>query len=236
MSAAATPYRGVVALDGPAGTGKSTVARRLADRLGIGYLDTGAMYRAATVAVLDAGADLGDPDAIEAAVYAVGIEITLDPDDVEVTVDGTHVEQRIRSAEVTQAVSAVSAVPAVRTRLVAQQRELIRSRSVVAEGRDITTVVWPHADLKVFLTADPEVRALRRAGELGTDRLDSVAADLTRRDAYDSSRATSPLVQAADAVEVDTTSLTIDQVVDLLVDLALRAQTAAESERSEAER
>jgi cytidylate kinase len=213
-------FGGVVALDGPSGTGKSTVARRLAQRLSARYLDTGAMYRAATVAVLRAGADPDDSDAVIDAVAAAHIEIATDPEAPSVRVDGEPVDDAIRSADVTRAVSAVSAVPEVRTRMVTQQRELIGAGGIVVEGRDIGAVVWPAARPKVFLTASASVRARRRAGELGPDAdLDAVAADIARRDRLDSSRATSPLAKAVDAVELDTTDLDIDDVVDRLVDM-----------------
>ncbi|HEU5271495.1 MAG TPA: (d)CMP kinase, partial [Jatrophihabitans sp.] len=140
------PFTGVVALDGPAGTGKSTVAQRLAGRLGVHYLDTGAMYRAATVAVLRAGVDPGDADAVAGVVAASRIEVSLDPADQRTTLDGADVSAQIRSPQTTAAVSAVSAVGRVRELLVQQQRELIRRGPTVAEGRDIGLVVWPDAE------------------------------------------------------------------------------------------
>ncbi len=217
------PFTGVVALDGPSGTGKSTVARRLADRLGARYLDTGAMYRAATVAVLRGGVELSDQVAITDTVETSRIEISTDPQRVSVTLDGEPVDEAIRAADTTAAVSAVSAVPAVRALLVAAQRELIENNEgvvgIVVEGRDIGTVVWPTARPKVYLTASPLARAQRRAGETGGD-VQAVAADIARRDELDSTRAASPLSQAADAVELDTTDLEIEQVVDRLAELA----------------
>ena len=213
-------YTGVVALDGPSGTGKSTVARRLAQRLGARYLDTGAMYRAATVAVLDAGAALDDSRGIAAAVSRAKITITTEPDDVRVEVDGVAVDDRIRSQPVTAAVSAVSAVSAVRAQLVAAQRELIGAGGIVVEGRDIGTVVCPSARPKVYLTADAIERARRRADQVGDADVRGVAADLERRDGFDSSRATSPLAVAADALELDTTNLSVDDVVERLYQLA----------------
>jgi cytidylate kinase len=214
-----SPFSGVVALDGPSGTGKSTVARRLAAQLEARYLDTGAMYRAATVATLRAGVDLSDGVAVTRVVEAAKIEISTDPQSVSITLDGEPVDTEIRSAETTSAVSAVSAVPAVRALLVDAQRELIGDGGIVVEGRDIGSVVWPTARPKVYLTATPEARARRRAGELGSD-LDAVAADIARRDQLDSSRAASPLVQSLDAVVLDTTDLGIDEVVARLVELA----------------
>ncbi|HKC30069.1 MAG TPA: (d)CMP kinase [Jatrophihabitans sp.] len=211
-------FTGVVALDGPSGTGKSTVARRLARKLGARYLDTGAMYRAATVAVLRHAADLHDPVGITRVVEASKIVISTDPEQVSITLDGEPVDAEIRSAQTTAAVSAVSAVAAVRALMVDAQRELIEDGGIVVEGRDIGSVVWPTARPKVFLTASPEARAARRAGELNTDVAD-VAADIRRRDELDSTRAASPLRRAPDALELDTTDLDIDEVVARLVQL-----------------
>jgi cytidylate kinase len=216
------PFTGVIALDGPSGTGKSTVARQLAARLHARYLDTGAMYRAATVAALRDGVDLADPVAITEAVERADIDISTDPEKVSIRLDGEPVDEQIRSAAVTAAVSAVSAVPAVRATVVAQQRELIADGGIVVEGRDIGSVVWPMARPKVFLTASAETRARRRAAELGVD-VEAVASDIARRDGLDSSRAASPLVKAPDAVELDTTDLDVDQVVDRLAQLSAEA-------------
>ncbi len=218
MVAPASPFTGVVALDGPSGTGKSTVARRLAAVLVARYLDTGAMYRAATVAVLRAGADPGDGAATTTVVEAARIEITTDPAHQSVLLDGDAVDTAIRSDETTAAVSAVSAVPSVRAMLVAAQRELIGDGGIVVEGRDIGSVVWPTARPKVFLTASPQARAERRAGELGAD-VTQVSGDIARRDGLDSSRAASPLVRTDDAIELDTTALDVDAVVERLVEL-----------------
>lgn len=212
------PFSGVVALDGPSGTGKSTVARRLATRLAARYLDTGAMYRAATVAVLRGGVALDDPVGITGTVEGAKIVISTDPEHASISLDGEPVDEEIRSAETTAAVSAVSAVAAVRALMVDAQRELIGDGGIVVEGRDIGSVVWPTARPKVFLTASPEARAARRAGELSAD-VATVAADIRRRDTLDSNRAASPLVQAADAIELDTTDLGIDEVVERLVEL-----------------
>jgi cytidylate kinase len=220
-------FRGQVTLDGPSGTGKSSVARDVATRLGAAYLDTGAMYRAATVAVLDAGVDLDDVDGIARAVAAADIAIGTSAEAEVVQVDGVDVAARIRGTEVTRAVSPVSAVPAVRRLLVQRQRELVAAAdAVVVEGRDIGTVVLPEATCKIYLTAAPEVRAERRAGQLGvTDpaRIAQIAADLRRRDEYDSSRADSPLRPAADAIVVDSTGLDREAVVERVLDLARTA-------------
>ncbi len=217
-------FTGQVTLDGPSGTGKSTVARGVAARLGAAYLDTGAMYRAATVAVLDAGVDPEDADAVARTVAAARIEVGTEAGTEVVLVDGVDVATRIRGAEVTRNVSAVSAVPAVRRQLVDQQRDLVSAAdAVVVEGRDIGTVVLPAATLKIYLTAAPEVRAERRAGQLGiTDptEIAALAADLRRRDEYDSSRADSPLRPAVDAVVVDSTELDQQGVIERIVALA----------------
>jgi CMP/dCMP kinase len=223
----APAFRGQITLDGPSGTGKSSVARDVARRLGAAYLDTGAMYRAATVAVLDAGVSLDDKVAVTRAVTQAQIRVGTNARRELVTVDGADVRERIRGAEVTRAVSPVSAVPAVRRLLVARQRELVgEAESVVVEGRDIGTVVLPDATLKIYLTAAPEVRAQRRAGQLGvTDpqKIAALAADLRRRDEYDSRREDSPLRPAADAVVVDSTDLDRRAVVEKVVELALSA-------------
>ena len=227
-------FRGQITLDGPSGTGKSTVARGVAARLGADYLDTGAMYRAATVAVLDAPADPEDADAVARTVAAARIEVGTESGTELVLVDGVDVATRIRGAEVTRSVSAVSAVPAVRRQLVDQQRALVAAAdAVVVEGRDIGTVVLPDATLKVYLTAAPEVRAERRAGQLGiteAPEIAALAADLRRRDEYDSSRADSPLRPADDAVVVDSTDLDQQGVIARIVELA--ATTVGAGERS----
>ena len=223
-------FAGQVTLDGPSGTGKSSVARAVAARLGAAYLDTGAMYRAATVAVLDAGVDPEDADAVARVVAGARIEVGTESGTERVEVDGTDVAERIRGAEVTRHVSAVSAVPAVRRQLVDQQRALVASAdAVVVEGRDIGTVVLPRATVKVYLTAAPEARAQRRAAQLGLSteaEIADLAADLRRRDEYDSSREDSPLRPAADAIVVDSTDLDREAVVDRVVELARSAVVA----------
>lgn len=207
----------VVAIDGPAGSGKSTVAKRLAAELELDYLDTGAMYRSVTFATLARGIEPdGDADRIAEIARACEIDIRSDG---TVLVDGMDVTTQIRGPEVTRAVSAVSSIPAVRAELVSRQREWARRRNGgVLEGRDIGSVVFPDARLKVYLNASAEVRAARRAGEVRDLDYDTVAADLARRDALDSGRTADPLVRADGAIEVDTSDLTIDQVVDLLID------------------
>jgi cytidylate kinase len=226
------PFGGVIALDGPSGTGKSTVARRLALRLRARYLDTGAMYRAATLAVLRSHVATSDESGVVAAVRAATIEISTDPSAASVRLGAQPVDHEIRSAEVTAAVSAVSAVAEVRSLLVAAQRALIGAGGIVVEGRDIASVVWPQAEVQVYLTARAEVRARRRAGELGGETsVAAVAADIGRRDGLDSTRATSPLTQAPGAVEVDTSDLNIDEVVDRLVDMATASQARDRSSR-----
>jgi cytidylate kinase len=225
-------FRGQITLDGPSGTGKSSVARAVAARLGAAYLDTGAMYRAATVAVLDAGVDPEDADAVARVVADATIEVGTTAGEEVVRVTGVDVAARIRGAEVTRTVSPVSAVPAVRRRLVAQQRALVgAAEAVVVEGRDIGTVVLPDATLKIYLTAAPEVRAQRRAGQLGLREAVDIAAlaeDLRKRDEYDSSREDSPLRPAADAVIVDSTNLDRAAVIKRVVELAGKAVRAEE--------
>jgi cytidylate kinase len=222
--------RGVVAMDGPSGTGKSTVSRRFARACGASYLDTGAMYRAVTLAVLRAGLDASAP---ESEVVAIATQARLrsgtDPATPTIELDGEDVEPEIRGAAVTQLVSAVSAHPAVRNLLVARQRSLVADAlagtgGAVVEGRDIGSVVLPDAPLKVYLTASAEIRAARRAAQdrkAGrTADLDAVLADVRRRDGLDSTRATSPLHAAPDAVVLDTDELSVDAVLETLLALA----------------
>jgi cytidylate kinase len=214
----------VIAIDGPAGTGKSSVSRGLARSLGARYLDTGAMYRIVTLAVLRAGAHLDDTPAIEKAAAEIPLSVGYDPDEDCAYLDAEDVSTEIRGDAVTKAVSAVSAVPAVRARLVGLQRELAAGPgSVVVEGRDIGTVVLPNADVKVFLTASAEERARRRneqnvANDLGDD-YESVLADVQRRDHLDSTRAVSPLRAADDAMVVDTSDMSEPEVIAHLVAL-----------------
>jgi len=222
----------VVAMDGPSGTGKSTVARRLAVALGGTYLDTGAMYRTATLHVLRVGVDAADGAAVDAATVGLALTIGTDPAQPWVRLGGEDVSAEIRGSAVTQAVSAVSAVPAVRERLVAQQRSIVggAAAGIVVEGRDIGTVVLPDADLKVYLTASAEDRAERRTQqdvvEGRSGDYDAVLADVQRRDHLDSTRVTSPLRPAEDAVTVDTSGLTIDDVLERLRSLVTARSTA----------
>jgi len=213
------PERCVVAVDGPSGSGKSTVSRRLATALDGVYLDTGAMYRAVTWAVLDAGVDPADSEAVAKIALETSLSIGTDAVHPRFFANSTDVTTIIRGPAVTAAVSAVSAVPGVRRHLVTLQREIIAAHPrIVVEGRDIATVVAPDAELKVYLTASAAARARRRSTENATG-LAATRADLERRDAYDSSRVADPLRQAADAIEVDTTGLGIDAVVERLLDL-----------------
>ncbi len=215
--------RCVVAVDGPSGSGKSTVSRRLALALDARYLDTGAMYRAATWAVLQAGIDLADIEGIIKVVNEIEITVGTDPSHQSVQVNGVNVDTEIRGPEVTAAVSAVSAVPAVRQVLVARQRYMIgQAERIVVEGRDIGAVVAPEADLKVYLTASSAERARRRSEETEADH-ESTLQDLARRDHLDSTRAADPLRQAPDALVVDSTGMDIDDVVAKLRELLARS-------------
>lgn len=198
----------VIAIDGPAGAGKSTIARALAARLGLGYLDTGAMYRAVTFAAMRRGV-LDD----DVAVAALAADVTLEVGEHGVLVDGIDATTEIRTAEVTRNVSRVAANPAVRAEMVARQRVWAAARGGgVIEGRDIASVVFPDAELKLYLTASPRVRAERRVAEAGGD-VDEMESAIAARDAYDSSREHSPLLQADGSRVVDTTGLSIDEVL-----------------------
>ncbi|KKO77283.1 MULTISPECIES: (d)CMP kinase [Corynebacterium] len=217
------PNQGLVlAVDGPSGTGKSTTCRALAKRLDAKYVDTGAMYRVATLAVLRAGVDPADTDAVIAATANLPLEVSDDPDSTQVIFAGEDVSRVIREDEVTRNVSAVSAIPEVRQNLVELQRNLAaQAHRAIVEGRDIGTVVLADAPAKAFMTASAEVRAQRRhdqnrAAGIDSD-FDTVLADVERRDAADSSRATSPLRPAEDAVLVDTSEMTPDEVLDALI-------------------
>lgn len=211
----------VIAIDGPSGSGKSSAARGVAQRLGLGYLDTGAMYRAVTCAFLDAGVDPSDTAGVIAATVGAELQISTDPSDQWVRVNGTDVTQRIREQEISTRVSAVSTVAECRAELVARQRAIIDAApaGIVAEGRDITTVVAPDADLRVLLTADPEVRMARRRLELGEVDAAALADQVLRRDADDSTLVN--FTTAADGVvHLDGSHLTLEQTIDAVIDLA----------------
>lgn len=206
----------VIAIDGPAGSGKSTVGRRLAAELGLEYLDTGAMYRGVTFAALRRGIDPADAEVVARLAEQVELELR----DGGIVVDGVDASIEIRGPEVTRAVSLVAANPAVREEMVRRQRAWAKERNGgVLEGRDIGSVVFPDAALKVYLTASPEVRAQRRSKEVTDLDYQTVAADLARRDALDQGRETSPLAVADGAVEVDTTDRGIDEIVAELMGL-----------------
>ena len=218
----------IVAVDGPSGTGKSTMCRALAKRLDAKYVDTGAMYRVATLAVLRAGVDPADTAKVIEATADLPLEVSDDPDSTEVLFAGEDVKGEIRGAEVTKHVSAVSAIPEVRVNLVELQRKLAREAGrAIVEGRDIGTVVLPDAPAKVFMTASAEVRAKRRYDQdvaAGREAdFDAVLADVQRRDQADSSRATSPLKPADDAVLVDTSEMTPDEVLAALTEVVERS-------------
>ena len=225
----------VIAVDGPAGAGKSSVCRGVAARLGLRYLDTGAMYRAMTLRVLQAGVDPGDHEAVMAMAQQAEITSGTDPSQPGIWLAGVDVTVAIRSAEVTAAVSAISAVPGVRHRLVAIQRAQVQAArdagvGIVVEGRDVGTVVIPDADLKIFLIADPKVRAVRRAMEnsagvpLAEESVQATQKALLIRDAHDAGRVLSPLAQAADARVVDTTDFNLSEVIEQVCALAAGAQ------------
>jgi cytidylate kinase len=209
----------VVAMDGPSGSGKSSTSRGVATRLGLRYLDTGAMFRAVTWWMLRHDVDVEDASAVAARAEEPVLVSGTDPAAPTITVDGIDVAGPIRSPEVTSAVSAVSAVPAVRARLLREQRVIIGDGGIVVEGRDIGTVVAPDAPVKVYLTADPAARAERRTAEISGADVSSTQQDLLRRDRLDSGRAAAPLVMAEDAHHIDTTPFTLDEVVDQVVAL-----------------
>lgn len=215
----------VVAIDGPSGSGKSSTSRGVADRLRLAYLDTGAMYRAMTWALLQQGVDLEDVDAVAAAAGSVTLVSGTDPLAPTIHADGTDVADPIRTDEVTGAVSLVAAVPQVRTMLVDLQREAIAGAEggIVVEGRDIGSVVAPDARVKIYLVADPAARAARRAAENGGVDEAAVQAALAVRDQIDSTRAASPLVQSEGSVVVDGTHLTLDEVIDTIVGIVRSA-------------
>ncbi|MEU9858656.1 (d)CMP kinase [Streptomyces sp. NPDC047974] len=218
----------IVAIDGPSGTGKSSTSKAVAAKLGLDYLDTGAQYRAITWWMIGNGVDVDDAEAVANAAGKPVIVSGTDPSRPTITVDGVDAAGPIRTEEVTSRVSAVSAVPEVRALITELQRRIAREaeRGIVVEGRDIGTTVLPDADLKVFLTASAEARAARRSGELKGVDVRATQEALVKRDAADSSRKTSPLAKAGDAVEVDTTELTLDQVIECVVTLVEEKRAA----------
>lgn len=215
----------VVAMDGPSGSGKSSTSRGVADRLGLRYLDTGAMFRAMTWFMLEQGVDLTDADAIAALAASPEIVSGTNPLAPTITVDGIDVAEAIRGEAVTGAVSPVSAVPAVRLRLLELQRAIIDGGGIVVEGRDIGSVVAPDAPVKVYMTADAAARAARRALEEGGSDAAAVEASLLARDKIDSSRATAPLTMPDGAHHIDTTPYSLDEVIGQVVAL-VEAATA----------
>jgi CMP/dCMP kinase len=214
VSSVTAGFRGQVTLDGPSGTGKSTVARGVAARLGAAYLDTGAMYRAVAFAALRRGVDPDDAETVARIAEHIELEVA----DGDVTVDGVDASIEIRGPEVTRAVSAVAANPEVRRELVRRQREWVARHggSAVVEGRDIGTVVFPDAPLKAYLTANLEVRAGRRQKEVSDLDYETVVADMARRDTLDEGRNVDPLLCADDAVRIDTTDRSVEDIVDEL--------------------
>lgn len=220
----------VIAIDGASGSGKSSTARGVATRLGLAYLDTGAMYRAVTVAYLDAGVDAADPDAISDAVAAADIVISTDPTDQWIKVNGRDVTDEIRSQRISSNVSTVAVIPACRENLVARQRAIIEAapNGIVAEGRDITTVVAPDADVRLLLSADPEIRMARRKLDHGGAIDDAALRDqILRRDADDSTLVN--FTTAADGVvSLDGSLLSLDQVIDAVVELAVSTSSTNE--------
>ena len=220
----------VITIDGPAGAGKSTVAQMLAHSLGLTYVDSGATYRAAALKVLEAGVEPDDEPAVARLICQTDIQVETDTAEPRVLVDGHDVTARLRTPEVTLAAAQVSRRPQVRAKLIEMQRTFARGNGVVMEGRDIGTVVFPQAPLKIFLKANVEERARRRLrqdeqeGRLAT--LEKTAYEIGRRDQLDAERKVSPLVAAADAVEIDSTCLTAEQVVEQIVDLVRKKRLA----------
>lgn len=224
----------VIAMDGPSGSGKSSTARGVAQRLGLAYLDTGAQFRAVTAWLLGQGIDVHDVDAVSAVVPQVVIESGTDPEDPRIAVGGRDVSVEIRGDAVTASVSPVATVPAVRRHLLTLQRSIIEESlpagGIVVEGRDVGSVVWPDAAVKLYLTADPAARAARRAAETGSAgdaaAVAATEASLLARDAIDSARATAPLTVPDGAIHVDTTHLTLAEVIDTIVGIVDEVQAA----------
>ena len=204
----------VIAIDGPAGAGKSTIARAVADRLGYTYIDTGAMYRAVALWASRTGTAATDAQRLEQLALSAEIEL---PGHLHVRLNGEDVTEAIRGPEISAMASQVAAIGAVRAAMVTKQREMARHENVVMEGRDIGSVVFPEARVKIFLDADPSERVRRRAGELPDEHHRTLAADLAERDHRDRNRAESPLLQAPDAVYLDSTGMTPEQVEDAVL-------------------
>ena len=215
----------IIAIDGPSGSGKSSVSRAVATELGLDYLDTGSMYRAMTWFLQDLGIDISNPDLVANAAKAEVIQPSIDPSEPGIRVAGRDVSVEIRGPQVTQGVSAVSAVPAVRELMVNLQREIAANSKagIVVEGRDICGVVLPDAPVRLFITADPEARANRRAKENGSE-VTATKSDLEKRDLADSTRAVSPLEIAAGARVLDTTYMDLTEVIAQVVDIARAAR------------
>ncbi|HEX8775713.1 MAG TPA: (d)CMP kinase [Pyrinomonadaceae bacterium] len=222
----------IIAIDGPSGAGKSTLGRMIARELNMLYLDTGAMYRAVALAVMESGVSTADKEAVARVAESAEINLAGDPDSLRVTLGGRDISDKIRSEEVSHAASVISVISEVRRALVERQREMGRRGSVVLDGRDIGTVVFPEAEIKFFLTAAPEERASRRYEE---DRLrerdvtfEETLADINTRDQRDSTRADSPLAIAEDAVVIDSTELSIEDVFERMMEVIRQRQTSRE--------
>ncbi len=210
-----------IAIDGPAGAGKSTIARKAAAELGFIYVDTGALYRSVAYYCISAGADVSVPESVEKLLPEITPELRFIDGVQHVFVNGSDVSDKIRTPEVSMAASKVSAIPAVRAFLFDLQKKIARENDIIMDGRDIGTVVLPDADLKIFLTASPEARADRRYAELknkpGAPAYEQVLADIIKRDHDDSTRAIAPLKQADDAVLCDTTELSLEESVQTII-------------------
>lgn len=219
----------IIAIDGPAGAGKSTVARTVARRLGYLFINTGAMYRAVAWKALGAGVSLDDSDRVGKVASASVIELTGDVDSMRVLIDGRDITDEIATPQVGQAASIVSAVSTVRRALVARQQQMGRDGGVVMEGRDIGTQVFPNAEVKIYLDASPEARARRRYEEdlargVALDSLQKMKEEIEQRDDRDKSRADSPLIQAEGAIYIDSSAMTIDEVVDRILEIVRLTQ------------
>lgn len=230
----------IIAIDGPSGAGKSTLGRMLARSLNLLYIDTGAMYRAVALAVINSGVSTSDPAAVAAVASRARLALEGDPDSLQVLLDGRDVSEEIRNEDVSHASSVISTIPEVRRILVERQREMgAHGNGVVLEGRDIGTIVFPNADIKFFLTAGPEARAERRYEE---DRLrdrvstyEETLADINRRDRRDSTRADSPLTIAPDAIVIDSTELAIEEVFERMMDEIRERELSGGKNRKETE-